>query len=131
MQFIPKGPEVPDDLLRFHEDGKVVFFCGAGISKGAGLPDFKGLVKRVWKEICQKFGEYIPHEVKVFIDRVVEGVAHIAHRVYYQENDEWVEHTTTRKIPESELPPDILALHSKQKKNRKTDITDILRMELS
>ena len=51
MQFIPKGPDVPDDLLRFHEDGKVVFFCGAGISKGAGLPDFKGLVKRIWKEI--------------------------------------------------------------------------------
>ena len=51
MQFIPKGPDVPDDLLRFHEDGKVVFFCGAGISMGAGLPDFKGLVKGIWKEV--------------------------------------------------------------------------------
>ncbi|MBR2124716.1 MAG: hypothetical protein IJ934_06125 [Acetobacter sp.] len=97
------------------------------------LHDFSIKLKRVWKEICQKFGEYIPHEVKVFIDRVVEGVVHIAHRVYYQENDEWVQHTTIRKVPESEVPPDILAKHSnsKQKKNRGTDITDILRMELS
>ena len=42
---------MPDELLRLHEEGEVVFFCGAGISMGAGLPDFKGLVKRVWKEV--------------------------------------------------------------------------------
>lgn len=51
MQFISNGPDVPDELLRLHEEGEVVFFCGAGISMGAGLPDFKGLVKRVWKEV--------------------------------------------------------------------------------
>jgi len=42
---------VPDELLRLHEEGEVVFFCGAGISMGAGLPDFKGLVRRAWKEV--------------------------------------------------------------------------------
>lgn len=47
MQFVPNGPDLPDDLLRAHEDGQVVFFCGAGISYPAGLPGFKGLVNAV------------------------------------------------------------------------------------
>ena len=51
MQFIPKGPDIPDELLQLHEEGEAVFFCGAGVSMGAGLPDFKGLVKRTWKEV--------------------------------------------------------------------------------
>jgi SIR2-like domain len=48
MQFIQNGPDVPDKLLQAHEDGQVVFFCGAGISYPAGLPGFKSLVKRVY-----------------------------------------------------------------------------------
>jgi hypothetical protein len=32
MQFVANGPEIPDALLRAHEEGRVVFFCGAGIS---------------------------------------------------------------------------------------------------
>ena len=51
MQFISKGPGIPDTLLRLHEEGRVVFFCGSGISKKAGLPDYKGLVKQIWKEV--------------------------------------------------------------------------------
>jgi SIR2-like domain len=48
MQPISNGPDIPDLLLRAHEDGNVVFFCGAGISYQAGLPGFKGLVERVY-----------------------------------------------------------------------------------
>lgn len=48
MQFIADGPDLPDPLLRAHEEGRVVFFCGAGISYPAGLPSFKGLVKRIY-----------------------------------------------------------------------------------
>ena len=43
MKFLPGGPDVPERLLQAHEDGDVVFFCGAGISLRAGLPDFKRL----------------------------------------------------------------------------------------
>ena len=32
MQFVKNGPHLPERLLRAHEDGRVVFFCGAGIS---------------------------------------------------------------------------------------------------
>ena len=47
MQLIQKGPDVPERLLQAHEEGRVVFFCGAGISYPAGLPGFDGLVTRV------------------------------------------------------------------------------------
>lgn len=49
MQFIAKGPDIPDDLLQAHEDGSVVFFCGAGISYPARLPGFKELVDRLYR----------------------------------------------------------------------------------
>ena len=51
MRFIKNGPEVPDRLVESHEDGKVVFFCGAGISYPAGLPGFKGLTQRLFEDL--------------------------------------------------------------------------------
>ena len=49
MQFVPEGPDIPDVLLQAHEEGRVVFFCGAGISYPAGLPGFKGLVEHIYQ----------------------------------------------------------------------------------
>ena len=49
MQLISNGPDIPDQLLQAHEDGLVVFFCGAGISYPAGLPGFKGLVDEIYR----------------------------------------------------------------------------------
>lgn len=49
MQFITRGPDIPDMLLQAHEEGRVVFFCGAGISYPAGLPGFKGLVDDIYR----------------------------------------------------------------------------------
>jgi hypothetical protein len=48
MQFVADGPDVPEELLQAHEEGRVVFFCGAGISYPAGLPGFKGLVEQIY-----------------------------------------------------------------------------------
>jgi hypothetical protein len=48
VQFVQNGPDIPDQLLEAHEDGRVVFFCGAGISYPANLPGFKGLVDRIY-----------------------------------------------------------------------------------
>ena len=36
-QLIANGPDIPDALLQAHEEGRVVFFCGAGIACD-GLP---------------------------------------------------------------------------------------------
>ncbi|MGO7586645.1 anti-phage defense-associated sirtuin Dsr1 [Rhizobium ruizarguesonis] len=51
MQFIARGPNIPEELLQAHEDGQVVFFCGAGISYPAELPGFGGLVERIYQEV--------------------------------------------------------------------------------
>lgn len=49
MQFVANGPDIPDSLLQAHEEGRAVFFCGAGISYPAGLPGFKGLVDAIYR----------------------------------------------------------------------------------
>ncbi|MCC7265307.1 MAG: SIR2 family protein, partial [Candidatus Latescibacteria bacterium] len=49
MQLVASGPDIPDALLQAHEEGRVVFFCGAGISYPAGLPGFKGLVNKIYR----------------------------------------------------------------------------------
>lgn len=51
MQFVRNGPDVPERLLQAHEDGRVVLFCGAGISYPARLPGFAGLVKRIYADL--------------------------------------------------------------------------------
>ncbi len=48
VQFLEGGPEIPDELLLALDEGRVVFFCGAGVSRAkAGLPDFFCLAKQV------------------------------------------------------------------------------------
>ena len=51
MQFVKGGPDIPERLLQAHEDGSVIFFCGAGISYPAGLPSFAGLVKKLYSRL--------------------------------------------------------------------------------
>lgn len=52
MRFIPNGPSIPDELLCARDEGRVVFFCGAGVSLAkAKLPDFMNLTKQVILEL--------------------------------------------------------------------------------
>ena len=51
MQFVKGGPDIPERLLQAHEDGRVVFFCGAGISYPARLPGFAGLVNELYSRL--------------------------------------------------------------------------------
>jgi hypothetical protein len=50
-RFAPHGPIVPDRLVQDLEDDRVVIFCGAGISMGAGLPSYGGLVEHCYTEL--------------------------------------------------------------------------------
>ena len=48
MKFIESGPDIPDELFLALDEGRVVFFCGAGVSRAdANLPDFFGLADKV------------------------------------------------------------------------------------
>lgn len=51
MQFVKGGPDIPERLLQAHEDERVVFFCGAGISYPARLPSFAGLVNKLYDSL--------------------------------------------------------------------------------
>lgn len=50
-RFVKNGPVIPDRLVQDLEADRVVIFCGAGISMGAGLPDYAGLVRHCYDEI--------------------------------------------------------------------------------
>jgi hypothetical protein len=63
MQFIPNGPDIPEELLQAQEKGKVIFFVGAGVSMPAGLPSFEGLVTDMAKEKGEVFND---EELKLF-----------------------------------------------------------------
>ena len=58
MQFVEKGPDIPERLLQLHEEGEVVFFCGAGISFPAGLPGFKDLVDQLYNHFGVDFSRF-------------------------------------------------------------------------
>lgn len=51
MRFIPDGPDIPERLVRAHEEGNVIFFCGAGISYPAGLQNFRWLVDQLYAKL--------------------------------------------------------------------------------
>jgi SIR2-like domain len=48
MRFLAGGPSVPDELLVARDEGRVIFFCGAGVSRArVGLAGFFGLAQQV------------------------------------------------------------------------------------
>jgi hypothetical protein len=52
VRFIAEGPSIPDSLLHARDEGRVVFFCGAGVSRArAGLADFFGLAASVIQKL--------------------------------------------------------------------------------
>jgi hypothetical protein len=70
LRFLADGPWLPDELLVARDEGRVLFFCGAGVSRAkAGLPDFLGLAKSVLHELrvlpespAQKFLDAAVHQ---------------------------------------------------------------------
>jgi hypothetical protein len=62
VQFAKDGPLIPTDLLQALENGDLVVFCGAGISRYLGLPDFKGLVTKVCEDLKRPL---LPDEEKI------------------------------------------------------------------
>lgn len=55
MTFLNTNTEIPDELIRAHQEGRVVFFCGAGISRDAQIVDFKGLLEETARRLKHTF----------------------------------------------------------------------------
>lgn len=55
-----KGVDIPKELIRAQEEGKLVIFAGAGVSRGSpsALPDFEGLVH----EVIERTGNILRRE---------------------------------------------------------------------
>jgi len=80
--FITDGPEIPIEVLQALEDGELVFFCGAGVSKPAGLPLFGELVCAIYESVHEEMtelekkafgnGEY--DRVLTLLERRVEAI---------------------------------------------------------
>lgn len=69
MRFFSDGPDIPDNLLSARDEGRVVFFCGAGVSMArAGLPDFLGLTEQV----IDKLGVEEDHDSKKLVCEIKE-----------------------------------------------------------
>lgn len=77
MQFIENGIDIPDELMELQKQGKVVFFCGAGVSVPAKLPGFYKLTKQVMDNFGVSQFNYISKSVdgeqKTF-DEVIEKI---------------------------------------------------------
>jgi hypothetical protein len=58
MKFIENSPDIPNELIREVNDGDVVFLCGAGVSRGVGLPSFQKLTD----EVYLRLGESLANE---------------------------------------------------------------------
>lgn len=89
------------------------------------LKDFVPKLRAAWNSVR----ENVPHGARIFGDIIVEGaerLARIIHKLYYKENGQWIEETTTRKVSEDEVPASI-----RNKINRKeADITVEIEKEL-
>src|SRR5512146_3233988 len=79
MQIVTNGPDIPDALLQAHEEGRVVFFCGAGISYPAGLPGFEGLVEQIYRQLGTDFKDI---ERDVFLSRHFDATLDLLERRY-------------------------------------------------
>jgi hypothetical protein len=72
MKWTIGGPDLPPELLHSVEDGRLVFFCGAGVSYPAGLPGFRGLVEDVYRRTNQAKADLEQAEFdRVNFDRVL------------------------------------------------------------
>jgi NAD-dependent SIR2 family protein deacetylase len=83
MRFLADGADIPDELIRAVTGGDAVFLCGAGVSRRAGMPSFRGLTERVYDKLGEAHAnepaERIAFERKEY-DRALRSLEKRTHR---------------------------------------------------
>ena len=66
MKFLARkgAPDIPIELIAAQESEDLIFFCGAGISSEAGLPDFATLVENVYVELNERKSDLEAEAIK-------------------------------------------------------------------
>ena len=95
------------------------------------LKDFIPKLRMAWETIR----DYVPHGARVVGDFIIESAERlvaIMHQLYYQEDGQWIEETTTRKVSESEVPENILnkVMLEQQQCDITSDIEEELQLEV-
>ena len=102
MRFKENGPDIPDELLLALDEGRVVFFCGAGVSRArAGLPDFFGLAEQVLKTLGASDGapaKKLLREAQTVEDRTGLSGMIAADRIFGLLEREFFEHDIERAV---------------------------------
>ena len=81
------------------------------------LEELFTILEKIWDEVC------------FAVKKVSEGVVDFIQKLYYQEeNGKWMEQTTTREIPENQVPAHIRKKYSGTKE---TDVTNNMKKELA
>ena len=103
MIFYGSTTNIPDELLLAHEEGKVVFFCGAGISYDAGIPLFSDLVSSTACKAKIELGE---EDCASLHDGNCDVVYQEMERRIGSAKRTWLRHFTARLLSRPKVVPD-------------------------
>lgn len=73
MRFLPEGPDIPAELISAQERGQTIFVCGAGVSRNAGLPLFRGLVEGVYQHLGEDWNLHAAEREGMRAGGAIEG----------------------------------------------------------
>jgi hypothetical protein len=86
MRFLNDGPEIPDDLLNERDKDGVLFIAGAGVSRPAGLPNFEGLVTKIYTLLNERYEDQ-PAEQDAFKYEEYDRVLYALRRRLHKQSD--------------------------------------------
>lgn len=116
MRFIADGPSIPSDLITAHDEGRVILFCGSGVSRArAELPDFMGLAASVL-DCIGSAPESRARQVKDAAEHApkIDGLGALiaADTIFSQLEDEFPLDLIQRHVAQALYKPDVeLAAH--------------------
>jgi len=73
MRFLPAGPDIPAELISAQERGQTIFVCGAGVSRNAGLPLFRGLVEGIYQHLGEDWNLHAAEREGMRANGAIEG----------------------------------------------------------
>ena len=103
MRFRADGPAIPDILLDERDAGNVVFLCGAGVSRPAGMPNFRELACHVIEKVGPPPDSTIDQALKT--ESLADGLPFSLDRVFQRLYDEYGRDQVVKIVWKKLKPP--------------------------